>query len=429
MLDFLKTNIVGLLGILLGFLGIIIFWMESSWRSRIHSREQDLLEKKFNAEEESRKKKQNWLETQQTTLKEMSLSLSEKIASELRRDSRWAAEALERTKLGPYVDTLFGERKNHFREEKELIAQKFVPVLLQRIKWLIEQDDNARNIYLCIDSGTTLYPIFRNIGLETAKAYHQNENWINSLTIVTNNLPGIEALMENGRTNLGDRFSSLAIKCKMLPGTPLPIYSAVTGEDTERELQNLKDGATNDAVFIGLTTGNWVRIRKSNPRCPVPLSRGGRHPEFKQKLIKVCQEVYVVSPLGKIFANMSEIEVNEMLELDPDAMEPSKKAYKETIINDTCANSVKLISTRRKQSRVLGLLSSYLNGQLQTRDTDGDNKEFVEATIGETHHFQFSFDSLPMDKYLQMEVEFPHSYTRKSAFTEHFMNPGRQPVH
>jgi len=222
-MDFLKTNIIGFLGVLLGLFGIIIFWLESRWRARIHSREIDLLEKKYQSEEEDRKKKQSWLETQQTTVKEMSLALSEKIASELRRDSRWAAEALERTKLGPYADTLFGERKNHFREEKELIAQKFVPVLLQRIKCIVEQSNNARNIYLCIDSGTTLYPIFGNIGLETAKAYHQNEKWINSLTIVTNNLPGVEALMENGRTNPGDRFSSLAIRCKVLPGSPLPI--------------------------------------------------------------------------------------------------------------------------------------------------------------------------------------------------------------
>ena len=324
------------------------------------------------------------------------------------------------------ADTLFGERKNHFREEKELIAQKFVPVLLQRIKRMIEQSNNAQNIYLCIDSGTTLYPIFRNIGLETAKAYHQNEKWINSLTIVTNNLPGIEALMENGRTNPGDRFSSLAIKCKILPGSPLPIYSAITGEDTERALQNLKDSAAKDAAFIGLTTGNWVRIRKSNPRCPVPLSRGGRHPEFKQKLIDVCHEIYVVAPLGKIFANMSEQEVNTMLGLDPNAQEASKKAYNETQIDDACAKRVKLISTRRKQTRLLGSLSSYLNGQLLTRDIDGDNKEFVEATIGKTHHFQFFFNALPMDEYLQMEVEFPHPYTRKSEFTEHFMNPGNQ---
>lgn len=424
MLEFLKANIVGFLGVLLGFFGIIIFWLESRWRSRIHSREQDLLEKKFKAEEESREKKQDWLEAQQMTLEEMSLNLSEKIASELRKDSRWASEALERTKLGPYADTLFGERKNHFRNEKELIAQKFVPVLLQRIKWLLEESDNPRTIYLCIDSGTTLYPIFRNIGLETAKAYHQNEKWINSLTIVTNNLPGIEALMENGRTNPGDRFSSLAVKCKILPGSPLPIYSAITGKETEIALQAIKDDAGESAVFIGLTTGNWVRIRKSNPRCPVPLSRGGRHPEFKQSLIKACQEVYVISPLGKIFANMSKLEVNAMLGLDPNSIEESKKAYKEAKIDNVCADRVKLISTRRKQTRLLGSLGSYLNGQLQAKEIDGDNKEFIEASIGKTHHFQFSFDSLPMDEYLQMEVEFPHPYTRKSKFTEHFMNPG-----
>ena len=399
--------------VIMGGVALVILRSELRLRSKLYKRELDI-----------REKQQNWLESQQTTLEEMALSLSEKIASELRQDSRWAAEALERSMLGPYSDTLFGERKNHFRDEKERIAERFVPILLKRLKHLIESSRNnsPKKVFLCIDSGTTLYPFFRNIGIEMAGAYNQGENWVQSLTIVTNNLPGIEALMEHGRINPADRFSSLAVKCKLLPGSPLPIYSAVTGEDTENELQRVKDNNEN-AIFIGLTTGNWVRIRRTSPRCPIPLSRGGRHPEFKQKLIDICDEIYVVAPLGKIFANMGQDEINKLLKLSEASNRLSKKSYKEPSINDEQAKIIKLVSTRRQNHRLLSQLSTYLSGQLQTKKDGGDNNEFQKAKIGDTYHLQFSFDGLPSEKYLEKEIEFPHSYTRNSKFINRFINP------
>lgn len=443
MWNFLQTNIVGLLGILLGLCGLYIFRTELRIRRKfietnaenqkkdhdrhlkILERELELQRNKFKAEEKEREKKINWLDTQHATLQEMSLSLSENIAARLRRDCSWATEALERTKLGPYADTLFGERKNHFRDEKELIAQKFVPLLLHRCKQLANQGKTYHHIYLCIDSGTTLHPIFRNLGLEVARAYQRGEEWIKNkaITIVTNNLPGVEALMENGRINPSDRFSSLAVNCKVLPGSPLPIYSAITGEDTENELQKIKNNSADNSVFIGLLTGNWIRIRRGDPRCPVPLSRGGRHPEFKQKLIDICDELYVISPLGKIFARMSEQEVNEMLNLDSSYSDPSKKAYQEAQIDDDKAKNVKLISTWRERGRLLASLSDYLRGDLRTMKFESNDEPFLRAAVGKTNHIQFRFDLLPRDSYLEKEVEFPHPHTRKDKFTERFTNP------
>jgi len=425
MSEFFQTNIVGLLGILLGFLGLCFIGFELAIRL-------NFLKKKFNAEENDRKNKKEWLDTQHATLNEMSRSLSENVAARLRRDSSWATEALERTKLGPYADTLFGERKNHFRDEKELIGQKFALLLLDRCKWLLSNDDTISHIYLCIDSGTTLYPFFRNLSLEIAKAYQRGEEWIKiegSINIVTNNLPGIEALMEHGRINPADRFSPLAVTCKILPGSPLPIYSAITGEDTEQELQEIKKSAPEGSIFIGLTAGNWIRIRNTPPSCPVPLSRGGRHPEFKQKLIEICDESYVISPLGKIFAKMSKQNVNEMLNLDPSEQEPAldsseqdsaRNAYKESDINDEKAKNVKLISTYREQGRLLTRLSNHLGGALLTNNLESDDESFIRRDVGETCNVQFRFDKLPRDPYLEKEVEFPHPHTRKDEFIRCF---------
>jgi hypothetical protein len=424
MLNFLGSNLVGLLGILLGFFGLIIFLTELRYRRKLAENELVLQRKQFDAKEKERERKENWLETQNFTLKEMSSSLSENIAAQLRRDCSWASEAFERTKLGPYAETLFGERKNHFREEKELIAEKFSLLLIERFKWLFNQQ-RCSKLYLCIDSGTTLYPIFKNLGTELAKEHRRGEKWIKDkkLTIVTNNLPGIETLMEHGRINPANRFSSLAVDCQVLPGMPLPIYSAVTGENTEIALQEIKTHASKDSIFIGLTTGNWVRIRRNHPRCPVPLSRGGRHPEFKQKLIDICNELYVVSPLGKIFAEMSEKEVNEMLNLKKGSPDQSKKPYKEGEIDSIKAENVKLVSSRREQGRLLSSLSNHLGGQLGTLKIEGNDDSFIQADLGKTMHIQFYFDLLPKDKYLEKEFEFPHSHTRKNSFIERFINP------
>lgn len=428
MLHYIKDNLVGLMGIILGFFGLIIFYSELRIRRQLAKNEIKLQEQKFQAQEEQREKNLKQLET----LGGLSNKLSEKIADELQKNSRWAVEALERTKLGPYAETLFGERKNHFREEKELTSKKLSNLLLKRFEWLLTHL-SYNHIYLCIDSGTTLYPIFKYLGIELAIKHRKKISWVREkkLTIVTNNLPGIETLMEHGRNNPANRFSPLVVNCHVLPGNPLPIYSAVTGEITEEELQRIKETASEGSLFIGLTTGNWVRIRRNYPRCPVPLSRGGRHPEFKQKLFSVCDEVYVVSPLGKIFAEMSQQQVNDMLDLkeetnnstDNSFKDPSKKSYVEADISSEMAKKVKLVTTRREQERLLSGLSNYLGGQLGTIKIEDDHDIFTECLIGSTPHIQFYFDQLPNDKILEKETEFPHPQTRRSQFIDKFINP------
>ncbi|MBK6903897.1 MAG: hypothetical protein IPH04_14135 [Saprospirales bacterium] len=57
-----------------------------------------------------------------------------KIGTLLSEDTRWAIDALEKAKLGPFSHTLFGERKSHFLLEKEYLAKEFTKVLLKDAK-------------------------------------------------------------------------------------------------------------------------------------------------------------------------------------------------------------------------------------------------------------------------------------------------------
>jgi hypothetical protein len=210
-----------------------------------------------------------------------------------------------------------------------------------------------------------------------------------------------------------------------LPGVPLPIYSAVTGIETEEAIRALakqeEDNA--DAVFIGIVTGNWVRIRRTESRCPIPLARGEGHLEFKQSLVHTClpHEIYVVSPLGKIFANIDPSGVKDMLGLDNNSPDIERQEYEEVQILENSSN-VKLVSTYRKDGRLLQNLGRYLRVVFNIAD-QVDEAKFVAAHIGKTDHILFSFDDLPSDPHYERETEFPHGHTRNDEFITKFVDP------
>jgi len=406
---------------LMGIIALIILGVDLLIRRKILKTELEFKEKKFEMDKQERSEWQNWLERERLHLGKLSKPLAEELFKEFKKDYEWAVTALEKAKLGPYSETLFGDRSGHFREEKELLSEKFIPLLLNRCKFLSKNLN--KHVYILIDSGTTLFPLFKLIGKETVRAHENNETWVKNLTVVTNNLPGLQALMEVGRPNPNNRYADLAISCKLLPGAPLPIYSAVTGEETEKYLQELKQEATesSDPVFISIVTGNWIRIRETDPRCPVPLARGNGHLPFKQKLVDISDETYVISPLGKIFANASNDNVNKLLRLNKGAIDPEKRNYDELKIIEN-AGRVKLVSTRRKDGRVLQNLSRYISGNLQISERINE-EEFINAPIGKTNHLLFKFDKLPKEKYLEMDVEFPHTHTRREDFISFFKHP------
>jgi hypothetical protein len=404
-------------------LATLLLGRELYLKRKLMEQELEFRKKEFEEAQIEREERLEWLKRETLKLVNVGELLGEHITGSMKRDIGWAVEALNKAKLGPYADSLFGQRSGHFRDEKEYIAEEFLPYLLERCKFFIE---NGRNVCLLVDSGTTLFPFFKKLGLETVRCRLNSERWLDKFAVVTNNLPGVESLIEFGRVNPNDPYSELAFECRLLPGVPLPVYSAVVGEETVQALERLRTTRVQKTVFIGLVTGNWIRLRRSPPACPVPLVRGHSHLHFKQALITCADEVYVVAPLGKIFANAAPEEVNQALGFDDKHINASKKSYHEVDISGPKAASVKLISTCRMGDRVLSNLSILVGDRL---DVHGARpRHFPESAKAQVPHILFPFDRLPNNWFLEKEVEFPHPYTRNEDFMKtYFFVPDRPP--
>ncbi len=356
-----------------------------------------------------------WLQEQRENIREFSSKISIEVANQLKEDVSWASIALDKAKIKPSSQTLFAERWDHFKEEKEFIATKFIDILMGRLKFLSEK---YSKVFLLIDSGTTLYPFFEKIGKSFVN--YVQDDWRKKVVLITNNLPGVDSLMQHGRIHPNLRYTPLAIECKLLPGAPLPVYSAVTGEDTISFLQHVKK-TTDNSYLLSLTTGNWIRIRRTKPTCPVPLARGKGHFEFKQVLLNESNEIYVISPLGKIFVDADPKDVNNALNFHDKRENPEYHEYQEVVIDDKKAAEVSLISTSRDQNRVLTELSIRLKTTLGLKDTE-DSSEEEEGYIknAQIKHTLFHFDNLPKERHAEREVEFPHKHTRKKNFMKKF---------
>jgi hypothetical protein len=395
------------------FIGLLILFFDLRARRRLQQEDLDFRKRQFEEEKEEREERRKRLHEESLRLTAIAEPLADNIAKELKRDIKWASETLERAKLGAYAQSIFSERLGHFTEEKKHIADHFVPLLLRRCKTLAT---SKSRIYLLIDSGTTLYPFFEVFAREAVRCHENREDWFNKVVIATNNLPGVQKLMEVGRVNPNNRYSPLAVKCHLFPGEPLPIYSAVTGEETNKAVRNIRREVckSEDAIFIALVVGNWIRLRRSKPACPVPLARGTGHLEFKQELINNADEIYVVTPLGKVFCDISRNNLNSVLGFHGPQKDPDRQPYSEVFINEKKAHFVKIVSTSRTQGRVLSELSTKVQTLLNVRS--GQLEKFDSVQSNQVPHILFPFDRLPDEWFLQIETELPHAYTRSNDF-------------
>lgn len=405
-------DIENILKMLAGLFVAIYFAYELRCRRKLREEELTLQKNRFDVEKAEREERLRWLARETARIKDVASLLGDYIVAQLKEDVRWASQALERAKIKPRVQSVFADRLGHFREEKEHLAANFIPQLLTRCKAFAE---SGKQVYLLIDSGTTLYELFEVIGRESVRFYENRDEWIGQLRIVTNNLPGIDALTETGRVNPQSRYSSLAIEeCHLLPGKLLPIYSAVTGEKTNEALKRLREETDqNKAVFIGLVAGNWIRLRRTDPVCPVPLARGIGHLDFKQALINNSDEIYVITPLGKIFIGVSLDDINTALGFIKDSPVLDRQSYGEVVITEKAA-SVKLVSTSRPPNCVLSNLSERIKWSL------GDVSERLPINGDVSDHILYPFNISSNEWSSQIEIEFPHSYTRRREFMEKF---------
>ena len=409
--------------------GLVILWNEFRLKRDGHERELSLNREKFEAERLDREERLKMLREEAESLSALSSRLGKSISQQLTSDTRWASQAMERAKLGAYGKTLFGERVGHFYDEKHQLAEQFVPLLFDRCRHILAEFESQRAsdepitpITVFVDSGTTLYPFFTEFGRAAVRAHENGETWIQQVQLVTNNLPGVEMLMDYGRRNPNNRYSELAIQCHLLPGSPLPIYSAVTGPAAVHGVKVLRRLRPRNH-FIALVTGNWIRLDNAL-RYPVPLARGEGHIELKQAFIGAADEIYVVTPLGKIFVEWNADEINEALGFRSKSRDPDKQPYAELHIPPSVAHRMRLVTTTRSDGRLLSPLSHAVVASVGCLPDDMHQetyrRRFVEAAAGTPHHVFFPFSQLPDNDYEELQTEFPHRLTRRSDIREKY---------
>ena len=395
-------------------------------RTALHRRQLAFDEKRHEDALVEERRAAEFRRAEQRRFEDTGRELAQHLSRALADDPTWARQALEASKLLPYAHTLFGERSQHFKEEKELLAKRFVPMLLERCRRLIESKEDKRDVYLIIDAGTTLFPFFEQIGKLTAKAASQTGKkgkWLKHLHLVTNNLPGMEQLMQVGRLSPFDRYSPLAIQdSRLLPGIPIPIFGAVAGKQTQEAVDQLKSekpSGDREAYFISLIVGNWIRIRRKGGACPVPMARGKEHREVKNAVVNGADEIYVVSPLGKVFLECSEERVNQILGFEDDRADQDRTPYGDVAISEELSKRVRIVSTDRAKERLLLGHAKRLGAVLG--HCSGDCRDFPSLPMKEVPHLLFPFDKLPQTSLAEREAEFPHYHTRNNAgFLEQF---------
>lgn len=326
-------------------------------------------------------------------------------------------------------ETEYRLRKNHFEQEKVFLAEKFGDYLWARLKNLNQP------VILLIDSGTTLFHFFKKIGNLAIKS--SKDDWIKNLIVITNNLAGVRWLMHYGRENKS-RWSEIILKCILLPGTPLTTYGATTSlpenDPFFEELKILQPHLileelkkTRNYKIISLATGNWIRIRESFPRYPIPLARGRGHLDIKQSMIDLADEVYVIAPLGKIFADLSKSKVKTILHYFVESQKTKGDIYHEVEINaepiikvgklvkKQSINKIRLITTSRPEHSPLSNLSNLLENDsfLKTLKVTEDNFEqfkgpFFISEFEKVSNLMFLFENKSKSLTSQIKQDFPH---------------------
>lgn len=295
------------------------------------------------------------IEVQKDKLKELrkienySDEVSNKIANNLMNNPTWLEKFTDEVGI-TYGGSVFGTRINHFHYEKRALAKKAIDVLENELL-----THKGMKYCLLIDSGTTMYHLFREIcerirgkNNSTGKNSTEARIWAKRVFIITNNLPGIQYLMKYCKTESGE-YADLILPCLLLPGEPLPVYAAVTGSETNgflegehirRIIRDKLEVSEDDYEIVGFITSNYMvrhpsgKTDKGDTYCPV--ARGGGHFELKTEFAKLSDKIYLISPLTKFsFATCEQLNeingfnISEITQLEESKQTPNKVMYRE----------------------------------------------------------------------------------------------------
>lgn len=421
-------NWIDAVGYLAALAALVFFTLQIWQQQRLYKMESKMRGEELDISRERLERELQAMDQYRST----AATLATEIGNVLVRDPVWAVDALATARVSGSAYSVFGNRITHFQGEKRFLAETLVALVEARARAAFEHD-SASGIIAVIDSGTTLYPLFELLAAECVEHFEDEWHWTHRLLLVTNNIPGIEALIRHGRTRGDTGHERLAVSCKVLPGKPLPAYAAIVGSDTEAALRDLEN--TNVANLIrfetsqenlrwrvlGLTTGNWITVRDGVVH---PLARGEGHLDFKRELVRAAHEIYVVGPLGKMFLEVEVEEVNAALNYSAASRIPGRQAYSEVPIEDA-GGPIRLVTTCRQDTQyILQPHSERLVGALggMARIAQGIGVEYASlgSEVEQLHHLMVPYSRLPRDPATQLEIEFPHPGTRRGAFLEEF---------
>jgi len=276
----------------------------------------------------------------------------------------------------------FDIRNRHFSAEKRFICLKALDrISKNEQEWLKNNNKPKRTLYLLIDSGSTVYPIF-----ELLCDYRNFKEHFKDVVIYTNNIRGISKISDYARKN-DRKDQSIIYQCNSIPGEIEEKYAAIVGRpaieyleillDTiyykelqeESSITKIKklDKLKDKAIIVSLITGNYISTREGI------LWRGDFHGELKYNLISNSHHIYVLSPLGKIF-NKSAKRINEIIK-SSDVPFASQKEYKtlDQFEFDLC-NDV-----NKNCDQIKRILSNYYKiGQMEI--SNNDLKKFLDIS-------------------------------------------------
>ena len=306
------------------------------------------------------------------------------------------------TQMNLILNTQFGftgyqnqyyKRLGHFIIEKGKIAHFFINDVLQKIvdeKYTNYSGINEFNMF--IDSGTTITPIFQSLlNIDIQKEEGRDFN------IYTNNLAGIaeiHKITSLKECNLIERDFNL------IPGRPLNKYMATTGDATQKFLNSIwedqKKGERKKSdknIFnFCILTANWFIVRKGLKRIAI-CARGSGHMAFKKNLVKNCDLIYLLAPLGKLIPLESLKALNDLL---PD----KEDLYEYFEIPESKRDNTFLITSYRPT----GSISPLANFSIKIRET----KNQENYTLCKTNP-EYDPEGTPAEI---KNIEFPHKYIR-----------------
>ncbi|MEN6375883.1 MAG: hypothetical protein ABFD75_14040 [Smithella sp.] len=269
-----------------------------------------------------------------------------------------------------------------------------------------------------------MFPLFVEIvnELNRDKTFFDNRG---RFCIVSNNIPGIVYIMRYARNNPDDDYSEIQIECFIVPGKPLSVYAAITGDEACDWVANIREilgkskwrKKNTELVILGFLTGNYMCRSTMNQIPFSPAARGEGHMNFKKTLTSVSDQIFLLAPLMKFsFADVDLLNnvcgyVEEFDNNDDKNIDPKKIKYREVLIPN--GKKCILITSKRNKANLFFDFSQSLLEILE--EFQISNPYLLEIRCIE-HDPRFSSTGELWDK-PELEIELPHENLR-SAYKE-----------